>query len=64
MLVGVRTCGGSGKGRELVRQLAAEGRAITMCNVSTRGMAETRRLYEVTGQSTPPTPRRRASPRC
>ena len=36
-------------GRELVRQLVAEGCAIAMCDVSSRGMAETQRLCEATG---------------
>ena len=34
----VVTGGGSGMGRELVRQLVAEGCAIAMCDVSARGM--------------------------
>ena len=43
--IAVVTGGGSGMGRELVRQLVAEGCAIAiaMCDVSTRGMAETQR---------------------
>ena len=45
----VVTGGGSGMGRELVRQLVAEGCAIAMCDVSARGMAETERLCEATG---------------
>jgi NAD(P)-dependent dehydrogenase (short-subunit alcohol dehydrogenase family) len=36
-------------GRELVRLLVAEGCAIAMCDVSPRGMAETRRLCEAAG---------------
>ena len=47
--IAVVTGGGSGMGRELVRQLVAEGCAIAMCDVSTRGMAETQRLCEATG---------------
>src|SRR6478609_814587 len=45
----VVTGGGSGMGRELVRQLVAEGCAIAMCDVSSRGMAETQRLCEAAG---------------
>jgi NAD(P)-dependent dehydrogenase (short-subunit alcohol dehydrogenase family) len=45
----VVTGGGSGMGRELVRQLAAEGCAVAMCDVSARGMAETLRLCEAAG---------------
>ena len=40
----VVTGGGSGMGRELVRQLAAEGCNVAMCDVSADGMAETRQL--------------------
>jgi NAD(P)-dependent dehydrogenase (short-subunit alcohol dehydrogenase family) len=47
--IAVVTGSGSGMGRELVRQLVAEGCAIAMCDVSTRGMAETQRLCEATG---------------
>ena len=47
--IAVVTGGGSGMGRELVRQLVAEGCAIAICDVSTRGMAETRRLCEAAG---------------
>src|ERR1700704_6116928 len=43
----VVTGGGSGMGRELVRQLVAEGCNVAMCDVSARSMAETRRLCEV-----------------
>ena len=42
--VAVVTGGGSGMGRELVRQLVAEGVSIAMCDVSASGMAETERL--------------------
>jgi len=42
----VVTGGGSGMGRELVRQLVAEGCSVALCDVSTTGMAETRRLCE------------------
>jgi len=47
----VVTGGGSGMGRELVRQLVAEGCSVALCDVSTTGMAETRRLCE---QERPP----------
>ena len=47
--IAVVTGGGSGMGRELVRQLVAEGCAIAMCDVSARGMAETQRLCEAVG---------------
>src|SRR5262249_61476880 len=40
---------GSGRGRELVRQLAAEACNVAMCDVSEQGMAETRRLCEAAG---------------
>jgi NAD(P)-dependent dehydrogenase (short-subunit alcohol dehydrogenase family) len=43
----VITGGGTGMGRELVRQLAAEGCNVAMCDVSAANMAETRRLCEV-----------------
>src|SRR5882762_1086635 len=42
----VVTGGGTGMGRELVRQLAAEGCSVAMCDVSARNMAETARLCE------------------
>jgi NAD(P)-dependent dehydrogenase (short-subunit alcohol dehydrogenase family) len=47
--IAVVTGGGSGMGRELVRQLVAEGCNVAMCDVSTRGMAETQRLCEAAG---------------
>ena len=43
------TGGGTGIGRELVRQLVAEGCSVAMCDVSGANMAETKRLCEVDG---------------
>jgi NAD(P)-dependent dehydrogenase (short-subunit alcohol dehydrogenase family) len=40
----VVTGGGTGMGRELARQLSAEGCAVAMCDVSAENMAETRQL--------------------
>jgi NAD(P)-dependent dehydrogenase (short-subunit alcohol dehydrogenase family) len=45
----VVTGGGSGMGRELVRQLVAEGCSIATCDVSVRGLAETRTACERDG---------------
>jgi NAD(P)-dependent dehydrogenase (short-subunit alcohol dehydrogenase family) len=45
--IAVITGGGTGMGRELARQLVAEGCNVAMCDVSTEAMAETKRLCEV-----------------
>ena len=45
----VVTGGGSGMGRELVRQLVAEACNVAMCDVSLTGLAETKRLCEAAG---------------
>ena len=45
--IAVITGGGTGMGRELARQLVAEGCSIAMCDVSAAAMAETKRLCEV-----------------
>ena len=45
--IAVITGGGTGMGRELARQLVAEGCNIAMCDVSSENMAETKRLCEV-----------------
>jgi NAD(P)-dependent dehydrogenase (short-subunit alcohol dehydrogenase family) len=42
--IAVVTGGGTGMGRELVRQLVAEGCNVAMCDVSAQAMAETQRL--------------------
>lgn len=47
--IAVVTGGGTGMGRELVRQLIAEGCSVAMCDVSDRNMAETIRLAEADG---------------
>src|ERR1700722_8262736 len=44
--IAVITGGGTGMGRELVRQLVAEGCNVAMCDVSADAMAETKRLCE------------------
>jgi NAD(P)-dependent dehydrogenase (short-subunit alcohol dehydrogenase family) len=45
--IAVITGGGTGMGRELARQLVAEGCNVAMCDISAAAMAETRRLCEV-----------------
>jgi NAD(P)-dependent dehydrogenase (short-subunit alcohol dehydrogenase family) len=47
--IAVITGGGTGMGRELARQLVAEGCSIALCDVSAAAMAETKRLCEVDG---------------
>jgi NAD(P)-dependent dehydrogenase (short-subunit alcohol dehydrogenase family) len=44
--IAVLTGGGTGMGRELARQLVAEGCSVAMCDVSEKNMAETRALCE------------------
>ena len=44
--IAVVTGGGSGMGRELVRQLVAEACNVSMCDLAAEGMAETVRLCE------------------
>src|SRR5471032_2677486 len=44
--IAVITGGGTGMGRELARQLVAEGCNVAMCDVSSRAMAQTRALCE------------------
>jgi len=45
----VVTGGGTGMGRELARQLIAEGCSVAMCDVSAKNMAETIRLCDADG---------------
>ena len=45
----VVTGGGTGMGRELARQLIAEGCSVAMCDVSAKTMAETIALCEADG---------------
>jgi NAD(P)-dependent dehydrogenase (short-subunit alcohol dehydrogenase family) len=47
--IAVVTGGGSGMGRELVRQLVAEACNVAMCDVSAEGMTETQRLCAAAG---------------
>jgi NAD(P)-dependent dehydrogenase (short-subunit alcohol dehydrogenase family) len=44
--IAVITGGGTGMGRELARQLVAEGCNVAICDVSAEAMAETKRLCE------------------
>jgi hypothetical protein len=45
--IAVITGGGTGMGRELARQLVAEGCNVAMCDITADAMAETKRLCEV-----------------
>jgi NAD(P)-dependent dehydrogenase (short-subunit alcohol dehydrogenase family) len=47
--IAVVTGGGSGMGRELVRQLVAEACNVAVCDVSAAGLAGTQRLCEAAG---------------
>jgi NAD(P)-dependent dehydrogenase (short-subunit alcohol dehydrogenase family) len=45
--IAVITGGGTGMGRELARQLVAEGCNVAMCDVSAKAMAEAKRFCEI-----------------
>jgi NAD(P)-dependent dehydrogenase (short-subunit alcohol dehydrogenase family) len=47
--IAIVTGGGTGMGRELARQLIAEGCSVAMCDVSAKNMAETIALCEADG---------------
>lgn len=47
--IAIVTGGGTGMGRELARQLVAEGCSVAMCDVSARNMAETVALCQADG---------------
>jgi NAD(P)-dependent dehydrogenase (short-subunit alcohol dehydrogenase family) len=47
--IAVITGGGTGMGRELARQLVAEGCNVAMCDISAEAMAETKRLCQLEG---------------
>jgi NAD(P)-dependent dehydrogenase (short-subunit alcohol dehydrogenase family) len=47
--IAIVTGGGSGMGRELVRQLVAEACNVAMCDISAARMAETRQLCQASG---------------
>jgi NAD(P)-dependent dehydrogenase (short-subunit alcohol dehydrogenase family) len=47
--IAIVTGGGSGMGRELVRQLVAEGCHVAMCDVSARRLAETEQACQAAG---------------
>jgi NAD(P)-dependent dehydrogenase (short-subunit alcohol dehydrogenase family) len=44
--IAVITGGGTGMGREVARQLVAEGCNVAMCDISAEAMAETKRLCQ------------------
>ena len=47
--IAVITGGGTGMGRELARQLVAEGASIAMCDVLSDNLTETKRICEADG---------------